>query len=105
MQEFEKELKQYRFWNRVGVISFVSIFPSAILIIWLSHRIAFFENFFVVILGLILLFFFSTIKTNFFRCPRCKKYFSIKQLISFGKKYYNTGRHCVHCGLSAYKKN
>jgi hypothetical protein len=105
MQEFENELKKYRFWNRVGIISFISIFPSGIFIFWMSHKIAFFDNMFVVILGLILLFLFSTIKTNFFRCPRCQKYFSIKELISFKKKYYNTGRHCVHCGLSAYTKN
>ena len=104
MQEFEKELKKYRFWNRVGIISFLSIFPSAIFIIWISQKIVFFGNFFIVTFGLILVFFFSIYKTHFFRCPRCQKCFSIKEFISY-KKYYSTGRHCVHCGLSAFKKN
>ncbi len=103
MQDFEEELKKYRFWNRVSITCIVSMVLGQILIIWITSKIAnsIFENLAIVIFGLFLLFIFSFFKIKFFRCPKCNKLFCIKNWFSTP----SAGRYCVHCGLSAYKKS
>ncbi len=101
MRDFEKELKKYRFWNRLGNAIVLSLIPLGLMLYWLVHRIALFKNFFVIMPFLLLLLILSFIKTSFFRCPRCKKSFIKKNWYSKN----TSGRCCVHCGLSAYKKN
>ena len=100
MQEFEEELKKYRFWNYLAIIIFLSYLPLGLLLDWLAGKVVFFENFFVLMPIWLLLLIFSVFKTGFYRCPRCKKSFSRKNWY----RSNSLGRYCVHCGLSAFKK-
>lgn len=104
MQDFEEELKKYRYWNKVSVLSFILTITTILLYFWLHDEIVFFEYFKFVIFGLILLFLFTVYKVRYFTCPKCKRFFSISYLLQ-GEVYQANSRDCPHCGLSAYKKN
>lgn len=101
MQDFEKELKKYRFWKRILTFSFLLCALIWALLLMFSRQSLSADNVFVFFGFGVFFAFIPSVKVKCFRCPRCRKLFS--------RKNWYSGtfmpESCIHCGLSAYKKN
>jgi hypothetical protein len=95
VKNYSEQLKPLRFWNRVGILSFVLAFPiSGVMGLVVPRRFSFFLTFAIFSVS-IALFIYSYFRIRTFRCPRCKEYFTVMSAISPNTR----GRKCVHCGL------
>jgi hypothetical protein len=101
MQDFEEELKKYRFWNRVVIFGFLFCALIWTLPLMLSRKLLSIDNEFVLFGFGVFFTFISLVFLDRFRCPRCRKLFTRKNWYSKTMM----AASCVHCGLSAYKKD
>ena len=98
MSDYQRHWKRYKFWRNLALFALAGFFP----VILLARVVARIFNipilFIIIAFAWFLVIGTAATETSYWRCPRCRKPFSITS-------WYRMGVHaqrCVHCGLPKY---
>ena len=94
-----EQWKEFRYWNRLGILSFVALIPGVAIAALVANAVPFLSVLPIVVgVACVLLFVVSYLQLRAFPCPRCRNRFMVRS--SFGTNA--SGRKCVHCGLELH---
>ena len=99
-ETYEENWRKYRRLRNVLAVGFLAYIPVLFLVAYVLARA--FHTFvpgFVLALSWMASLMVASIRLNIWRCPRCRKPFSLPRW------WYNKGllaRKCVHCGLPKF---
>ncbi|MGP8253548.1 MAG: hypothetical protein ACLQHF_16075 [Terracidiphilus sp.] len=101
MGRYDIEWERYRSLRNTAILLFLGALPF----IWalqLLRRLALPEELFSALFALYFLFWLvSALRVEFFRCPRCGRFFSMTWWINLSF----LARHCIHCGLKKFSED
>ena len=98
MEKYTEQWREFRRWNRLGILAFVAVLPACGILVLISRLLPIPMILpLVVLVGCTLVVFVAHHQLRKFPCPRCRDTFMVR---SFGLA--GTGRKCVHCGLKLY---